>query len=117
MRRGALWLLLFSACPPPPPVGLAVDGDAQHGREVVIERGCQACHQIPGLRGVQGDVGPSLRGFARRPLIGGEQSNQPDHLITWLKDPPAFNPNTAMPNLDLDEREARDVAAFLYTLN
>ncbi len=34
----------------------------------------------------------------------------------WLRDPAAFKPGTAMPDLGLGAQEARDIAAFLYTL-
>jgi cytochrome c1 len=37
-------------------------------------------------------------------------------LSAWLRDPPAIDPATAMPNLGLSEAEALDVAAYLYTL-
>ena len=37
-------------------------------------------------------------------------------LVAWLRDPPAISPGTAMPNLDLTEAQARDMAAYLYTL-
>jgi cytochrome c1 len=41
----------------------------------------------------------------------------PENLERWLMDPPSINPHTAMPNLGIDSAEARDVAAYLYSLD
>jgi cytochrome c1 len=37
-------------------------------------------------------------------------------LTAWLRDPPAIDPATLMPAMGLSEPEARDMAAYLYTL-
>jgi cytochrome c len=92
-------------------------GDPDHGRALAKMKGCAGCHQIPGVNGANGSVGPSLASFSHRVYIGGVLSNTPDHLHQWLLDPPAIDPKTAMPNVGLTDQEARDVAAFLYTLN
>ena len=92
-------------------------GDPDHGRALAKMNGCAGCHQIPGVNGANGSVGPSLASFSHRVYIGGVLSNTPDHLHQWLLDPPAIDPKTAMPNVGLTDQEARDVAAFLYTLN
>ncbi len=76
-----------------------------------------ACHQIPGVAWPRGEVGGPLAGFADRTLIAGRHPNQPDVLVRWLRDPPALSPDTAMPASNLTERQARDIAAYLYTLH
>ena len=91
-------------------------GDAERGRQLVAAYHCGACHAIPGVRGARGVVGPPLGGFARRSFIGGEVPNNPQNLVRWVEDPTAIEPRTAMPALGLDERQARDVAAYLYEL-
>jgi len=92
-------------------------GDPQRGRELAQTKGCGGCHEIPGTRGPQGNVGPSLAKIATRVYIAGVLLNSPEHLVQWLLDPPRIDPKTAMPNVGLSEQEARDVAAFLYTLD
>jgi cytochrome c len=92
-------------------------GDPEHGRALAKMKGCAGCHQIPGVDGANGSVGPPLVSFSHRVYIGGVLSNTPDHLHQWLLDPPSIDPKTAMPNVGLNDREARDVAAFLYTLD
>ena len=42
--------------------------------------------------------------------------NRPAMLIEWVRSAPKFAPGTAMPPMPLDEGDARDVAAYLYTL-
>jgi cytochrome c1 len=37
-------------------------------------------------------------------------------MARWLRAPQALAPLTAMPNLGMSERDARDIAAFLATL-
>jgi cytochrome c1 len=108
------WIIL-AAChgASPPPTG----GSAEIGRDTIEAHGCAACHDIPGTRGPEGNVGPSLAGFANRSFIAGELPNTPANLIRWVLDPHALRPRTAMPNTQLTPEEARDVAAYLYTLD
>ncbi len=79
--------------------------------------GCGACHQIPGVRWPQGKVGPSLEGFADRALIAGQLPNQPQTLAAFIRNAPALSPNSGMPPMPVTEEEARDIAAYLYTLD
>jgi cytochrome c2 len=91
-------------------------GDADRGERLVRAAGCGACHTIPDVDGARGEVGPPLTGFARRSYIGGELTNTPAHLVQWIVNPHVIEARTAMPELGLDETQARDVATFLYTL-
>jgi cytochrome c2 len=95
----------------------ATHGDPGHGRAAIVQRGCGGCHQIPGIVGAGGRVGPPLKGFATRAMIGGVVSNNSQALIAWLQDPRSIDPKSGMPRLGLDEREARDIAAYLYLLD
>ena len=40
-----------------------------------------------------------------------------DNMVTWLRDPQSVVPNNAMPNMDINQQQARDIAAYLYTLD
>jgi cytochrome c1 len=93
-----------------------VGADPARGAAAVRARACGACHEIPRIPAARGRVGPSLDGFADRPLIAGVVPNTAGELVAWLRDPAAIQPRTAMPALALSEREAQDIAAFLYTL-
>lgn len=89
-------------------------GDAAVGYQVIVNAGCGACHQIPGIPFARGLVGPSLEDFGKRAMIGGVLANSAENLVRWLQDPPAVDSQTAMPNLGLSAEQARDVAAYLY---
>jgi hypothetical protein len=54
--------------------------------------------------------------MASRTYIGGVLKNTPDNMMRWLQDPPGVDHQTAMPNVRVNESDARDIAAFLYTL-
>ncbi len=91
-------------------------GTAANGAKVILSKNCGSCHTIPGIRGAQGLVGPPLFFFSRRTYIAGELPNTPDNLVRWVRSPQSVEPKTAMPDLGLTEQQARDVAAYLYTL-
>jgi cytochrome c oxidase assembly factor CtaG len=91
-------------------------GDIGRGKEAIEAMGCGACHVISGIRSARGEVGPPLAGVARRAIIGGVLPNTPDNMMAWIQDPPAFAPRTTMPNLGVTPQEARNIAAYLYTL-
>lgn len=91
-------------------------GDAQRGRAALAELECGACHVIPGVRGPRSHVGPPLAGFARSVYIAGRFPNTPDRLARWVRDAPALAPETAMPAVAMSEAQARDIAAYLLTL-
>ena len=100
---------------PPPSTWYVNGGDAERGRLMLESHGCGGCHSISGIRGATGNVGPPLRDFAQRMYIGGQLPNTPENLIAWLRDPQHYAPGTAMPNLNIAEPAARDMAAYLYT--
>jgi nitric oxide reductase subunit C len=63
---------------------------------------CTACHQ---LGGQGGNVGPTLDGVGSRRDVA--------WIDTWLKDPNAVKPGTAMPQMPLSELERQELASFL----
>ena len=90
-------------------------GDPSRGAAMFIQYGCGSCHGLKHVRKASGGVGPSLDGIAVRAVIAGKLSNTPDNLETWIRDPQRISPGTAMPDLNVGERDARDISAFLYT--
>jgi cytochrome c len=113
----AIGIVTGSCRPAETPVHLrVVNGDVDRGRDLVERIGCGVCHAVPGVRGPRGRVGPSLDRFGARAFIAGTVPNRPDSLIRFIRNAPSVNVDTAMPELPLTEQEARDVAAFLYTL-
>jgi mono/diheme cytochrome c family protein len=101
---------------PTPPSPLPAP-DPSRGRAALSQYACSACHLIPGVTGSQVHVGPPLAGMASRGLIAGKLANTPEHLVRWIREPQGVDPDTAMPSLGVDERDARDIAAYLGTLH
>ena len=91
-------------------------GNPRVGKSAVEQIGCGGCHTIHGVRGAEGKVGPPLDGIASRMYIAGVLPNTPDNMARWIVDPKAVDSLTAMPKLGVTPAQARDIAAFLYTL-
>lgn len=90
--------------------------DADRGRVAIEQHACVTCHRIPGIVGPDSPVGPPLEGMAERAAIAGLLPNTPENLVRWLREPQQVHPASAMPDLGVDERDARDMAAYLATL-
>lgn len=75
--------------------------------------GCTGCHTIAGINS-SAQVGPELKEFAQRRYIAGRLPNTPANLIRWIRDPQGVDPGNVMPNLGVSQRDARDIAAYLY---
>ena len=90
-------------------------GDPDQGPNLMLRYGCAGCHTIPGVTGARGQVGPNLADLSRRVYIGGVATNTPDNLMNWIVNPREIDPRTAMPVTGVSHREARDIAAYLYS--
>ncbi|MEA2235419.1 MAG: hypothetical protein QOC81_143 [Thermoanaerobaculia bacterium] len=93
-----------------------VAGDPAHGKQLVAQYGCTSCHIIPNVDGPRGEVGPSLEHVAVRQILAGKLPNNPQNMTQYLQNPQLAGAENVMPNLGLKPEEARDIAAFLYTL-
>jgi cytochrome c1 len=96
------------------PARVVQGGDAARGPAAIARFGCGSCHVIPGVRDAVGNVGPPLTAFSRRVTIAGELPNTADSLVAWIRVPQTIEPGSAMPDLGVDDRSARDIAAYLY---
>ncbi|MFQ5719073.1 MAG: c-type cytochrome [Acidobacteriota bacterium] len=77
----------------------------EKGEELFRALDCRACHRL----GKEGRfVGPDLTWLGLRKTRDWEQ--------VWLKDPPAFKPDTFMPNFHLSAPEITALSAYLETL-
>lgn len=90
-------------------------GDPARGEAMFIQYGCGSCHGLKHVRKASGAVGPPLDGIAIRAMLAGRLDNTPANLETWIREPQKVSPGTAMPDLNVGARDARDISAFLYT--
>jgi cytochrome c len=91
-------------------------GDPHRGAAAISRYGCGSCHEIRGIRGAHGLVGPPLTNVGNRQYIAGMLSNTPDNLVRWVQNPKTVNDRTIMPNLGLSGQDATDIAAYLYSI-
>jgi cytochrome c len=113
MILAACSLALAGCSPEPPP---ALGGDPENGRLLLRQFGCGSCHEIPEVAAARGKVGPPLAGIARRVYLGGVLPNTPENMAAFIRAPHRADPRTAMPDLGVTEAHARDMVAYLYTL-
>lgn len=109
MRALILTLFLMPA--------MAQAADPHAAAKALIATQCSACHRVPGVPEAVGDMGPSLKGIAKQPLIAGNLPNNQANMIRWLMHPQQVSPGSAMPDLGLTEDQARALTAYLYTLD
>jgi cytochrome c len=108
-------LVALTACTGEPPSSDAITGgNPRHGLEAIQRYGCGACHRIDGVPGAYGTVGPTLQKIGERAYIAGTLPNSPENLQQWIRFPQRIVPGNAMPELDVSEIDARDIAAYLY---
>jgi mono/diheme cytochrome c family protein len=95
--------------------GQPQSGDAVRGKVALTQWACQACHRIPGVTGPDTHVGPPLKELRLRKFIAGSLPNNEENLIRWIIHTHSVDPLTAMPQLGIPERDARDMAAYLLS--
>ena len=98
------------------PRAIGQAGGAIAGRRAIDQYGCATCHVIPGITGATRQVGPPLTGIGGRSYIGGVLENTRENMVRWIMSPQHARPGTAMPDLRVREEDARDIAAYLETL-
>lgn len=111
-------VVVLAACarvPPPPPPEVR-EGYPERGARLIQQYGCGGCHTVPGVDRADGLVGPPLTRFGARSYIAGALPNNAENLRRWIQDPQSVEPGTAMPDLGVNEADARDIVAYLFTL-
>lgn len=101
---------------PTPPALYVPGARPDRGRVLIQKHGCGACHTIPAVRGATGKVGPRLDRMREQVYIAGGLPNTPPNLTSWIANPKQVDPRTAMPDLGISEQDARDIAAYLYSV-
>jgi cytochrome c1 len=105
-----------NACVERPPLSTVPGGQAERAPAHIRAYGCGSCHTIPGVAGARGLAGPPLTAMADRAYIAGMLPNTPEQMVEWIRNPKAVDERTAMPTLGVSEADARDIAAYLFTL-
>jgi cytochrome c2 len=109
--------LLLTSCVPAgsQTTPLVAAGEPKRGRTLITSYGCIACHEIPDAP-LTGKVGPPLKGIGQRSYLAGRLANTPENMMHWIRNPRVVDERTVMPDMNVTEQDARDIAALLYTL-
>jgi mono/diheme cytochrome c family protein len=97
-----------------PPVAIVNDdAHVKHGRELMDQLGCRACHalapdEVAGQLGTNKDIAPNLSAIAEKA--------DPRWIFHWIKNPRGFSEVSRMPSLRLSDDEAGAITAYLSTL-
>jgi mono/diheme cytochrome c family protein len=88
-----------------------------HGKKLVTEDGCAACHQINGVNPPQ-NFAPDLTRVGSRPLAQvvfapGMKHNLPDYVVAKIRDPRSFGPGLKMPKFTLTDQQVDALASAL----
>lgn len=94
----------------------ATGGNPTTGQATVQRLGCGACHQMGAVAGTNGQVGPALDDLSSRAEFAGKVAGEPKPLIAWIQHPQSISPGVGMPDIPMSDQDARDIAAYLYTL-
>lgn len=121
-ERGGLCVVLvavalLTGCGPESPPGMdSPTGDPARGRTLMQSYGCSSCHAIPGVSATHAAVGPPLTDMGKRAYIAGILPNTPADMVRWIREPQAIDARTVMPDMGVSEADARDMAAYLWSL-
>ena len=91
-------------------------GDPSRAAAAMRRLGCLSCHDVPGIAGATGRVGPPLAHMGARTYIAGVMPNTAENLILWIRWPQGILPKSGMPDMGASEAESRDIAAYLLSL-
>lgn len=86
-------------------------GSAEKGKELIETIGCVGCHMVEGIDEKWNAVGERKGTY----LTGLGSKVNPDWLVSWLKKPSHYQPDTVMPSFRLTDQEANDIASYLLS--
>ena len=100
---------------------VAVSTDNQGGGNLIVTKGCAACHSVSGITGAMGVLGPNLDGIGNRAATRQSGQTAEEYIRASIETPTAFvveDFDPIMPELrsTLTDSEFEQIVAFLLTL-
>jgi cytochrome c oxidase subunit II len=84
------------------------------GEKLFTAKGCIGCHSLQAVNAPKGMVGPNLANVGARSYIAaGTLKNTDENLAHWIRDPQGTKKGVLMPNLGINETEAKALVAYL----
>ncbi len=98
------------------PAAMPTDPQARAGQGVFMSNACVSCHAVRGTA-AQGVFGPDLTHFGSRLTIGaGVMENNLANLVRWIDSTQHVKPGNLMPEVQLDDQQVAQLAAYLLAL-
>jgi len=97
-------------CPRPTTAG---EYSTERAQIMLRQYACDNCHIIAGMVGPITHIGPSLVDWRERKYIAGVLPNTRENLVRWIVDPQGVSPHTLMPDLEVIEPHAEQMARYL----
>jgi cytochrome c oxidase subunit 2 len=92
----------------------AQGADYAAGEKLFTSKGCIACHSLQAVNAPKGMVGPNLANVGARSYIAaGTLKNTDENLARWIRDPQGIKKGVLMPNLGINETDAKALVAYL----
>lgn len=89
----------------------------QRGLNALRQYNRSSCHIIPGISAARSHVGPPLGGITRRAYIAGLLKDTDENLIQRIRFPQQVDTDSAMPDLGVSEKHAREMVAYFYSVD
>jgi mono/diheme cytochrome c family protein len=91
-----------------------------HGRKLIVELGCAACHEINGVQKPE-NFAPELSAIGSKPLaqivfLPGMEHSLPSYIVAKIRQPHAFGSSVKMPQFALTPAQTDAVATALLAL-
>lgn len=101
-------------------VSPATKEQIEHGKRLVVENGCAACHEINGIRKPE-NFAPELSRIGSKPLnqilfIDGVEHTLPEYIGAKVRNPRAFGPSLKMPQFKFTPQQVDAVTVALLAL-
>lgn len=104
------------------PSGETTSTDTQSTGDLLVIKGCSACHSVTGISGATGVLGPSLDGIGSRASSRQQGLSAEDYIRESIESPTAFvveGFDPIMPELrsTLSDSEFEQLVSYLLSLN
>ena len=91
-----------------------------HGRKLIVELGCAACHEINGVQKPE-NFAPELSTIGSKPLaqivfLPGMEHSLPSYIVAKIRQPRAFGSSVKMPQFTLTASQTDALATALLAL-
>ncbi len=102
-------------------LGTATPAQIAHGRKLVVELGCAACHTINGVKKPD-NFAPDLSQIGSKPLaqlifLPGMKQTLPTYIASKIKDPGSFGPAMKMPQVPVTDAQREALTTALLSLS